>query len=69
MMPSVGQWCRTLQREVVVDPPLPNKLNISCSLAIPKALILEAASLRLKRRIPLFGSGGSTTMRRKEFLR
>jgi hypothetical protein len=31
---------------------LPNKLDISRSLAITKALILEAVSLRRKRRIP-----------------
>lgn len=36
---------------IFLNPPLPDKLNISRSLAIPKALVLEAASLRLKRRI------------------
>lgn len=36
---------------ILVNPPLPDKLNISRRLAISKALILKAASLRLERRI------------------
>jgi hypothetical protein len=43
---------------LLVNPPLPNKLDISRSLAITKALILEAVSLRRKRRVvPGTGDG------------